>query len=317
MSLSAPLTPFLGWAVDTGWEQWGEVQASVIGIPYSEHYSGEPRPNNQSQAPEAIRGQSGQFSDGPLHWDFDIGGPLATFLPIGGRDCGNLTLLGQSFDDYFSAAVAILKRQFASSRFSAILGGDHGATVPVVHALEAIGRPVHLVQIDAHIDWRDEVRGARRGYSSPIRRASELPWISGITQIGIRGTGSARAPEVEAALAWGAKIITARAIHEEGLSPVLQHLEGKGPFYLTVDADGLDPSVMPAVLGPVPGGLRVDQVQPIIRVLAREQLVGMDVVEVAPGVDLPNQITSITAGRLLVNAIVAALQSQTTSQGAA
>ncbi|CAM5415425.1 agmatinase [Mycolicibacterium aubagnense] len=310
MNLSAPLRSFLDWAVDTSWEQWGEVRASVIGIPYSELYSGEPRPNSQALAPEAIRAQSGQFSDGPLHWDFDIGGPLQTFLPNGGRDCGNLNLGDQSFDDYFSAAVAILKRQFASSKFSAILGGDHGATVPVVQALEAIGRPVHLVQIDAHIDWRDEVRGARRGYSSPIRRASELPWISGITQIGIRGTGSARAQEVEAALEWGAKIVTARDIHEEGLSPVLQHLQGKGPFYLTVDADGLDPSVMPAVLGPVPGGLRVDQVQPIIRALAREQLVGMDVVEVAPCVDLPNQITSITAGRLLVNALGAALQFQ-------
>nr|WP_180882790.1 arginase family protein [Mesorhizobium loti] len=310
MSLSAPLRPFLDWAVNTNWEQWDEVQASVLGIPYSEHYSGEPRPNDQALAPEAIRGQSGQFCDGPLHWDFDIGGPLRTFLPDGGRDCGNLNLGDQSFDDYFSAAVAILKRQFASSKFSAILGGDHGATVPVVHALEAIGRPVHLVQIDAHIDWRDEVGGIRRGYSSPVRRASELPWISGITQIGIRGTGSARAPEVEAAREWGARIVPAREIHEEGLSPILRHLAGKGPFYLTVDADGLDPSVMPAVLGPVPGGLRVEQVQPIIRALAKERLVGMDVVEVAPGVDLPNQITSITAGRLMVNALVAALQSQ-------
>lgn len=310
MKLSAPLRPFLDWSVDTGWERWDAVPVSLLGIPYSEHYAGEPRPNDQARAPEAIRAQSGQFCDGPLHWDFDIGEPLQWVLPNGGRDCGNLSLDGNSFDDYFSGAVEVLKRQFGSSRFSAILGGDHGATVPVVHALEAVGRPVHLVQIDAHIDWRDEVRGAHRGYSSPIRRASELPWISGITQIGIRGTGSARAPEVEAARAWGATIVTARQVHEEGLAPVLRHLDGKGPYYLTIDADGLDPSVMPAVLGPVPGGLRVDQVLPIIRALAGGGLVGMDVVEVAPSVDVPNQITSITAGRLMVNAMAAALRAQ-------
>ncbi|RVD44689.1 MAG: hypothetical protein EOS54_16820 [Mesorhizobium sp.] len=72
-----------------------------------------------------------------------------------------------------------------------------------------------------------------------MRRATELPWISGITQIGIRGTGSARAEEVKVAQEWGARIITAREVHEEGLSPIHRHLEGKGPFYLTIDADGL------------------------------------------------------------------------------
>ncbi|RVD44690.1 MAG: hypothetical protein EOS54_16825 [Mesorhizobium sp.] len=67
---------------------------------------------------------------------------------------------------------------------------------------------------------------------------------------------------------------------------------------------------MPAVLGPTPGGLRVEQVLPIIRSLAKEGLVGMDLVEVAPSIDLSNAITSITAGRLMVNAMVAGLQSQ-------
>lgn len=310
MNLSAPLRPFLDWSVNTEWERWTQVAVSLLGIPCSEHYSGEPRPNDQAWAPEAIRGQSGKICDGPLTWDFDIGGPLESFLPNGGRDCGNLNPTSQSFEEYFSAAVEILKRQFASSKFSGILGGDHGVTVPVVHALEAIGQPVHLVQIDAHMDWNDEVRGARRGYSSPMVRASELPWISGITQIGIRGTGSIGAKEVEAAQDYGAKIITAREVHEGGVSPILQHLDGKGPFYLTIDADGLDPSVMPAVITPLPGGLRVDQVLPIVRALAKAHLVGMDVVEVAPGVDLPNQITSITAGRLMVIAMVAALQFQ-------
>lgn len=131
----------------------------------------------------------------------------------------------------------------------------------MVHALEVVGRPVHLVQIDAHVDWRDEVRGSKRGYSSPMRRASELPWISGITQIGIRGTGSARAEEVKVAQEWGARIITAREVHEEGLSPIHRYLEGKGPFYLTIDADGLDPS-MPAVLGPTPGAFALNRCYP-------------------------------------------------------
>ncbi|WP_169052410.1 arginase family protein [Tabrizicola sp. YIM 78059] len=308
MPLAAPNRPFLDWTIETDPELWTPADAAVIGLPFSQHYPGEARPNDQAGAPEAIRRQSGQFCDGSQHWDFDIGAPLAHILPAGGRDAGNLVEAGNDFDAHFNQSVDTLKRLLVTSRFVAVLGGDHGVTIPVLSALEVLGRPLHIVQIDAHIDWRDEVRGASRGYSSPMRRASELPWVSGITQIGIRGTGSARAEEVQAARDHGATIFTAHQIHDEGLAPVLQHLAGRGPFYLTVDADGFDPSVMPAVLGPVPGGLGFGQVRRILRHLAAEGgLKGMDIVEVAPSIDLPNAITSVTAGRLVINALGAAL----------
>lgn len=304
MPLIAPSRPFLDWTISTDPATWEMVDTAIIGLPFSEHYPGEPRPNDQAGAPEAIRAQSGQFCDGAQHWDFDIGAPLARIMPNGGRDAGNLIEASADFDTHFNESVEILKRHFQTSKFAAILGGDHGITIPILHALEVIDQPIQLVQVDAHIDWRDEVRGARRGYSSPIRRASELPWISGITQVGIRGTGSARAPEVEAARDYGATIFTAHDIHQDGLGRVLAHLAGRGPFYLTVDADGLDPSVMPAVLGPVPGGLRSEHLRRIIRHLAGNGgLRGMDLVEVAPSFDLPNAITSVTAGRMIINAI--------------
>ncbi|TIU64598.1 MAG: hypothetical protein E5W30_02295 [Mesorhizobium sp.] len=107
-------------------------------------------------APEAIRRHCRNFSEGALHWDFDIGGTLHSFLPNGGRDCGNFNQDYLPFDEYFAAAVRVVKRQLETSTFSGIFGGDHGVTIPVVHALEVVGRPVHLVQIDAHVDWRDE-----------------------------------------------------------------------------------------------------------------------------------------------------------------
>lgn len=305
MTLAAPLRPFLDWTVDCAPDTWGPVDAALIGLPFSEAYGGEPRPNDQAQASEAIRALSGQLTYGAEFRDFGFEDSFAGLAPGGARDGGNLQP-AQDFEPYFRAAVHILRRQFQTARFSILLGGDRGVTIPAVQALEVLGRPIHLVQIDAHIDWRDEVRGARRGYSSPIRRASECPWISGITQIGIRGSGSARAQEVAQARAWGATIFTATQLHDQGLGPVLDHLTGKGPFYLTVDADGLDPSVMPAVAGPVPGGLRYDQLVPILRALGAGGLVGMDMVEVAPSLDLPNRITALTAGRIVVDALAAA-----------
>ena len=81
--------------------------------------------------------------------------------------------------------------------------------------------PITLIQIDQHIDWRDEVNGVREGLSSPIRRASEMAHIGEIFQIGLRATGSARTEEVEAAHAYGAHLITACELHEVGMEAVL------------------------------------------------------------------------------------------------
>ena len=305
MSLASPLRPFLDWTVETDPQAWSEVDVALIGIPYSEHFTGEPRPNDQAAGPEAIRAQSAQLTYGPEYFDFNFGATLSYVLPRAGRDAGNLILKGTDFNTYFSEAVSTMERQFQTSRFSIALGGDHGITIPALHGLRALNQPIHLVQIDAHIDWRDEVRGARLGYSSPIRRASELPWIKAITQIGVRGMGSARALEASDAQAWGAQIITADSVHRD-LAAVLGRLEGTGPFYLTIDLDGLDPSIAPGVAGPVPGGLRYEQVREILAVLARGGLVGMDVVELAPSVDLPNKITAITAGRLVLDTVALA-----------
>lgn len=302
LATSAPLRPFLNWPTITDPARW-TGPACLVGVPFSEHYAGEPRPNDQASAPDAIRLMTPQFFDGPERHDFDLGAPLEALLPKGAFDAGNCIDPDVDFATGFERSVERMKRLFSGTRLVCVLGGDHGATIPVLHGLEAVGEPVHVVQVDAHLDWRDEVGGVRRGYSSPLRRASELPFVSGITQIGLRGTGSARAVEVRDALAYGARFFTAEQVHRDGMGPVLAHLSGKGPFYLTIDADGIDPSEMPAVMGPVPGGLRIAQVLPLIRALAGERLVGIDVVEVAPSLEPANRITSIAAGRMLINAI--------------
>ena len=67
-----------------------------------------------------------------------------------------------------------------------VIGGDHGATIPALDALDAVGEPVYIVHVDAHLDWRAEVGGVTRGYSSPLRWASTKPYVLGMTQIGLR-----------------------------------------------------------------------------------------------------------------------------------
>jgi agmatinase len=188
------------------------------------------------------------------------------------------------------------------------IGGDHGVTIPLMRALEVLDEPVTLVHVDAHLDWREEINGETEGYSSPIRRASELPWVEAIVQVGMRGIGSARQPEVDDAKAWGADVITAYEMHALGIDAVLERIPAGRAFYLSIDADGVDPTIMPGVLAPTPGGLDWLQLRQLVHGLAQKgPVVGMDVVEITPGHDVRN-LTLINAERLICNFIGAAVR---------
>ncbi|HMK87152.1 MAG TPA: arginase family protein [Steroidobacteraceae bacterium] len=299
----APVQPFLGWVVETNRSAW-QTQVALLGVTHSEPYSGDPWPNDQTRAPQAVRRLSSQISDGGEHWDFDLGTDLAALAPLRCLDCGDVVWEGGPYDEYVARASALARTLIAQGTQLFVLGGDHGVTIPILEALEAVGQPIHLVHIDAHLDWRAEVRGVERGYSSPLYWASRKPWICGMTQLGLRGTGSARRGEVEAARAYGSHLFTAERVHREGFGPALDTIPASSPVYVTIDADGIDPTEAPGVMAPVPGGLRFAQVAPFLRTLARRhRIVGMDVVEVAPSLDATNGITCITAGRLIVNAL--------------
>jgi agmatinase len=127
--------------------------------------------------------------------------------------------------------------------------------------------------------------------------------IGEIFQIGMRAVGSARIEEVEAAQAYGAHIYTSYDVHDNGIESVLADIPDGQNYYLTIDADGVDPSVMPGTLALAPGGLTYHQMRKLIHgLVVKGRVVGMDVVEIAPVNDV-NQLTSIAAGRMIVNLI--------------
>ena len=147
-----------------------------------------------------------------------------------------------------------------------------------------------------------------------MRRASEMPWVSGMVQIGARGVGSAQLEDVQAARGWGAKIITARQVHEEGISVPLEMIPEGVQTFLTLDCDGLDPCVMPAVTAPVPGGLGYWHVVALLEGLAaRGRIAGFDLVELTPEKDV-NDISALTAARLVTLAIAAIRRSKSATR---
>jgi agmatinase len=285
-----------------------KADVAIIGMPYGNPYTIDELINDQTNAPTAVRRASQRISLGLDRYDFDIGGTLFDGQDIKVVDVGDVPAHAGDPGGHYARAETAIRKIRAAGALPITIGGDHGIPIPIFRALDGEG-PVTLLQIDAHLDWRDNVNGVREGYSSPIRRASEMAHIQDIFQLGIRGQGSARLEEVEAARAYGSNIITANEWQDIGTAALLKRIPDGGRYYLTIDADGLDPSVMPAVEGPAPGGVSYRQTIELIKGLfAKGRVVGIDIVEIAPARDV-NEITSMTAGIIILNAIGAAVRS--------
>lgn len=135
-----------------------------------------------------------------------------------------------------------------------LLGGDDSVTIPALEAFGARGR-FTIVQVDAHIDWRDDVQGERLGLSSVMRRASEMDHIERIIQVGQRGLGSAGPADLAAATEWGVSFVPGGEVARDGVWRAVDLVPEGADILLCFDFDGLDPTIMPAVIGRTAGGL--------------------------------------------------------------
>jgi agmatinase len=269
-----------------------DARFAVLGIPYGVPYGVPYTVRNLapsvSDAPRAIRERSARFGRMLAHHDFDLGrapGPL----PL--ADCGDIAA---------SEATARVRAILEAGAMPIVLGGDDSITALALRAFDGRG-PLHILQIDAHIDYRDEVDGVRDGYSSPMRRAAEMPWVKRIVHCGQRGVGSARPEDVRDTLARGNAIIPAREVRQRGVERVLAEFPQGERYYIAFDCDGMDPAVMPGTSAPLPGGLAFYEAADLITGLARRgRVVGISFAEHYPSLDV-NGITALAIVRLIVN----------------
>lgn len=197
-----------------------------------------------------------------------------------------------------------VRKILANGAMPVTLGGDHSIHAPVMQAFEGRG-PIHIVHFDAHLDFVDERHGVRYGHGNPLRRASEMQHICGMTQLGIRNVSSSNRSDYDAARAAGSDILSVRDVRRLGTEGVLARIPEGRAYYITIDIDGFDPSIAPGTGTPSHGGFTYYEVLEIIQGLARRShgnVVGMDLVEVAPAYD-PAGVTPILAAQLLLNAI--------------
>lgn len=171
-----------------------------------------------------------------------------------------------------------MAEELAGGRFPVLLGGEHTVTVPAVKACLAKYPDLHVVQIDAHLDLRQEYEDNENSHACVMRRLDDLSIP--FTQIGIRSFSK---EEYELIQARGLRPFFMRRIREEHdwIAQVCREI--KGPVYLTCDVDGLDPTIMPATGTPEPDGMTWRETIDLLREIARNhRIVGMDFVEFSP-----------------------------------
>lgn len=260
---------------------------AILGIPFGVPYPAPGLTAGCADAPDAIRVRSRRLAHFTDHHDFDLDAPMLVGTPpLTIVDAGDVE--GEAEDGAGNAdrAESAVRTLLAAHTIPIVLGGDDSVPIPVLRAY-AGGAPISVLQVDAHLDFRDEVNGVRDGYSSAMRRAAEMEHVDRIVQVGLRGVGSARTSDVADARAAGNLLVTARQLRQRGVEAVLGELPAGASVFVVFDLDGVDPSVAPAVSGISPGGFSYDEAGDLLGgVATRCRVVGAAFTELVPALDL-------------------------------
>jgi agmatinase len=281
----------------TAWDSL-EADVAILGVPFDQGTQFRP---GARFGPRAIREASTLFA-------FGHGGAYdheddAVYLPtdrVRIVDAGDSDVIHTDTAESHANAEVAVRAILARGALPVVLGGDHSVTIPALRAFDDEA-PVHVVQIDAHLDFVDERHGVRFGHGNPMRRAAEMRHVTGLTQLGIRNVSSTAREGYEDARARGSTILSVRQVRGLGTEAVLQRVPAGARVYLTIDIDGFDPAIAPGTGTPSHGGFSYYEGLELLKGLAfQHDIAGIDLVEVAPAYD-PAGVTSILAAQLLLN----------------
>ncbi|WP_136636703.1 agmatinase [Pseudooceanicola onchidii] len=283
-------------------EDWDSIDAdvAVMGAPFD---MGTQWRSGARMGPRAIREASTLFSFGHAG-AYDHEDDVTYLEPhrVTIVDIGDADIVHTDTEASHRNIEHGVRKMLAAGALPVVIGGDHSVNIPCINAFDG-EEPVHLIQIDAHLDFVDERHGVRYGHGNPMRRAAEKPWVTGLTQIGIRNVSSTAKDGYEAARGMGSDILSVRQARGLGVAGMLARIPAAERYYLTIDIDAFDPSIAPGTGTPSHGGFLYYEVLELIDALAQHgEIVGLDLVEVAPDHD-PGGVTSILAAQLLMNVI--------------
>ncbi|WP_299042040.1 agmatinase [uncultured Tateyamaria sp.] len=280
-------------------EDWGALDADVaiLGAPFD---AGTQWRSGARFGPRAVREASTLFSFGHAGaYDHEDD---ATYLPDSVRivDMGDADIIHTDTEGSHANIEKGVRAALAAGALPVTIGGDHSINIPCIRAFDGEG-DIHILQIDAHLDFVDARHGVRHGHGNPMRRAAECAHVTGLTQVGIRNVSSTAREGYDDARAMGSDILSVRQARALGPGGVIDRIPVGARLYITIDIDAFCPSIAPGTGTPSHGGFLYYDVLEMLQAAARRhEIVGIDLVEVAPDYD-PTGSTAILAAQVLMN----------------
>ncbi len=278
---------------------WTAIDAdvAVLGAPFD---AGTQFRSGARFGPRGVREASTLFSFGHAGaYDHEDD---AIYLPASVRivDMGDADIVHTNTELSHTNIETGVRAALKAGALPVTIGGDHSVNIPCIRAFDDQG-DIHILQIDAHLDFVDERHGVRHGHGNPMRRAAEHPYVTGLTQVGIRNVSSTAKEGYEDARRMGSDILSVRQARALGALTLAQRLPEGARLYITIDIDAFCPSIAPGTGTPSHGGFLYYEVLELLQQVAqRHDIVGIDLVEVAPDYDTSGS-TSILAAQILLN----------------
>jgi agmatinase len=270
-------------------------EVALLGVPYDQGSLIPYCRVGQSQGPNAVRANPTFFYGGnPFDGPPDPSRPCVGFQCVDDgkeylagvtmADIGDVVITPGDLRTFVNTTTEIARRIASHEAVLVSVGGDHSITFPLVRGMEPWGE-IELLHFDAHFDVRDTVAGSPYSHSSPIRRISELPFVSRITQFGIRNLASKESLASVAEI--GTVVVPGSEMHRRGPAACVAEYAPTGKnVYVSIDTDFFDGAIVPGTVLPEPGGFTLQEFRECAQVIAeRSNVVGFDVVCLNPLVD--------------------------------
>jgi agmatinase len=269
------------------------VDVAILGVPFD---SGTSHRSGARFGPRKIREMS------LLLWGYNSTLNVRPTDRLKIVDYGDVSVVPTSITHTMDAITAAAGEVVDAGTTLVSLGGDHSIALPLLRAHAQKFGPLSVLHIDAHLDtWESEFEGVPYSHGTPFRHALQEGLIARdrYMQVGIRGSLSGE-NDYDEARVLGARTITIHEVAEKGIDAVLGEIRTRlaGPLYVTLDIDSADPAFAPGTGTPEVGGLTSYQLLQLVRGLRGLNIVGCDLVEVAPAYDHAD-ITAILAANLV------------------
>jgi agmatinase len=270
------------------------VDVAIVGAPFD---SGTSYRSGARLGPREIRSQSSLIRPYSL---FQKVSPFETLCVV---DAGDIDVPPVGIEKAYEAIEAGVRRVLDAGAVPMVVGGDHSISLPCLRAVAARYGSVSLIQFDAHIDTWGDYFGGKYFHGSPFRRAIEEGLLTQgrYVQIGIRGPMYGEDADFAFQNSHAVTMIDIGQVKRDGVRNTIERIRPlvSGPLYVTFDIDSVDPAFAPGTGTPEVGGFTSYEAQELVRGLAGLNVVGCDVVEVAPQFDGPGQITALLAANLM------------------